>query len=295
MNHTSLEIFQVVAEELSVVKAARRLGRVQSNVTTRIQQLEEELDAQLFIRENKKIRLSPQGMKFLVYTKKILSLAEEARQALHPGEPNGVLKLGTMESTAASRLPAPLSAFSRSCPGVHLKLTTGPTRQLTDKVLISELDCALVALPYDENGEIHCPENLSFKPLYVENLRLILPASIGSVKKIRDIPEGQLATFAKGCSYRDIAVRLLSQMSGNGENIQIQEVNSYHAMLACVASGTAMCVLPQSVLALLALPEGLTTLPAGTAITQLIWRQDFSSPALDKLLSVLQKSSDISP
>ncbi|EOZ9299963.1 LysR family transcriptional regulator [Enterobacter hormaechei] len=295
MNHTSLEIFQVVAEELSVVKAGKRLGRVQSSVTTRIQQLEEELDAQLFIRENKKLRLSPQGKKFLVYSKKILSLAEEARQALHPGEPKGVLTLGSMESTAASRLPAPLSAFSRACPGVHLRLTTGPTRQLTDRVLMSELDCALVSLPRDESGELLCPESVSVQPLYAEDLRLVLPVTMGAVKKVGDIPEGQLVTFAKGCTYREIAVRLLSQMSGNGEHIQIQEVNSYHAMLACVASGTAMCVLPQSVLTLMPLPEGLTTLPAGTAVTQLIWRQDFASPALDKLLSVLQKTADIRP
>ncbi|CAK6466273.1 hypothetical protein KLEPA_00175 (plasmid) [Klebsiella pneumoniae] len=52
------------------MKAAWRLGRVQSNVTPRIQQLEGELDAQLLIWENKKIRLSPQGKKFLVYPKR---------------------------------------------------------------------------------------------------------------------------------------------------------------------------------------------------------------------------------
>lgn len=89
MNHTTLEIFQVVAEELSVVKAARRLGRVQSNVTTRIQQLEEELGVQLFIRENKKIRFFQQGKKFQMYSKNILSLAEEARQSLQPGVSRG--------------------------------------------------------------------------------------------------------------------------------------------------------------------------------------------------------------
>jgi DNA-binding transcriptional LysR family regulator len=293
MNHTTLEIFQVVAEELSVVKAARRLGRVQSNVTTRIQQLEEELGVQLFIRENKKIRLSPQGKKFLLYSKKILSLAEEARQSLHPGEPAGTLRLGSMESTAASQLPAPLVAFSRAYPRVRLRLTTGPTRQLTDKVLMSELDCALVALPCSEKGKIVYPENLSYHPLYAENLRLVLPATLAAVTAVGDISEGLLATFAKGCTYREIAVRLLSQMSGSGESIQIQEVSSYHAMLACVASGSAMCVLPQSVLALMSLPESLTTLPVGTVITQFIWRQDFSSPALEKLLSVLQATADM--
>ncbi|MEC5345281.1 LysR family transcriptional regulator [Brenneria populi] len=292
MNHSSLEIFLVVAEELSVVKAAKRLGRVQSNVTTRIQRLEEELDAQLFIRENKKLRLSPQGKKFLTYSRKILSLAEEARQSLHPGTPNGVLALGAMESSVASRLSAPLAAFSKSCPEVKLKLSTGPTRQLTEKVLMSELDSALVALPADENGEAQCADSLEYHPLFIEKLLLILPAAMKSVNRLEDIHEGQLATFARGCTYRETAIGLLSQMTG-GEKIRIQEVNSYHAMLACVASGAAMCMLPESVLALLQLPDGLNILPVGTSTTQFIWRKDFSSPAMDKLLGILQNTSNI--
>ncbi|MEN3751753.1 LysR family transcriptional regulator [Mangrovibacter yixingensis] len=293
MNHTSLEIFQIVAEELSVVKAARRLGRVQSNVTTRIQQLEEELDVQLFIRESKKLRLSPQGKTFLAYSKRILSLAEEARQSLHPVTPNGILALGAMESTVASRLAAPLAAFSQSCPGVKLTLSTNPTRQLMEKVICSELDCALVALPKGESSAVVCPESLDFHPLYLEKLLLVLPATMGKVKKIEDITEGHLATFAKGCTYREMTVGLLSQIPGKGENILIQEVNSYHAMLACVASGASMCLLPESVLSLLQLPDGLTVLDAGTATTQFIWRRDFSSPAMDKLLSVLKNTTNL--
>ncbi|MBS0847992.1 LysR family transcriptional regulator [Citrobacter sp. JGM124] len=294
MNHSSLEIFIVVAEELSVIKAAQRLGRVQSNVTTRIQQLEEELDVQLFIRENRRLRLSPQGKKFLTYSKRILSLAEEARQSLHPGIPEGLLKLGSMESTVASRLSEPLTAFNLSCPAVTLRLCTGPTQQLTEKVVNSELDAALVALPSDVNGKVQCPDSLEYHPLFNEKLLLILPPTMKSVQKIEDINEGQLATFIKGCTYREMATGLLGQMTGRGEKIQIQEVNSYHSMLACVASGSSMCVLPESVMMLLQLPAGLHIFPAGMVTTQLIWRKDFSSPAMDILLEKLQNTSNIS-
>ena len=54
MNHSTLEIFIQVAETQSVTQAAKRLGRAQSNITTRIQQLEEELAVELFVRGNKK-------------------------------------------------------------------------------------------------------------------------------------------------------------------------------------------------------------------------------------------------
>lgn len=48
MNHSTLQIFIQVADTQSVTLAAKRLGRAQSNITTRIQQLEEELAVELF-------------------------------------------------------------------------------------------------------------------------------------------------------------------------------------------------------------------------------------------------------
>lgn len=118
MNHSTLEIFIQVAETQSVTQAAKRLGRAQSNITTRIQQLEEELAVELFVRGNKKMVLSPAGVQFLSYARRILSLAEEAKQALHPTTPGGSLRLGAMEATAASRLPPLLTRFQQQCPQV---------------------------------------------------------------------------------------------------------------------------------------------------------------------------------
>ena len=294
MNHTSLKIFSVVAEELSVVKAAQRLGRVQSNITTRIQQLEEELDAELFIRDSKRLKLSPQGKLFLSYTKKLLSLGEEARQSLHPHTPNGDLALGSMECAAASRLTKPLAEFSQTCPEVRLLFSTQPTGQLIERVQQSELDCALVALPVNDAGETLCPDDLRYQPLYDEQLLLVLPTTMSHIRQLSDIDEGKLAAFAVGCTYRQLAMQMLQNMGASGRRIQVQDVSSYHAMLACVAAGTYMCMLPESVLQLLQLPAGLTLLPAGHAVTQLIWRKDYRSPALDHLRRLLANEANVS-
>jgi len=295
MNHTSLEIFSVVAEELSISKAAKRLGRVQSNITTRIQLLEEELDVQLFTRENRRLKLSPQGKKFLSYSKKILSLAEEARQSLHPDNPIGKLAFGSMECTAASRLADPLVNFTQSYPQVKLSFITLPTRQLTEKVQNLELDCALVALPKNSKGGINCPDELSYQPLFIEELVLLLPAGINLTKNKTALAGKKLAAFMKGCTYREIALAMLEKLSANGSPIETQEVGSYHSMLACVASGHYFCLLPQSVLDLLQLPEGLTTLPAGSATTHFIWRTDSAAPALDNMRQTLMASTNIEP
>lgn len=91
--------------------------------------------------------LSPAGVQFLSYARRILSPAEEAKQALHPTTLCGSLRLGAMEATAASRLPPLLTRFQQQCPQVDITLITQPTRQLTEGVLTAALDAALVCLP----------------------------------------------------------------------------------------------------------------------------------------------------
>lgn len=74
---------------------------------------------------------------------------------------------------------------------------------------------------------------------------------------------------------------------------EIQDVGSYHAMLACVASGGYAGIVPQSVLDILTLPEASQLRPVGRAITQLIWRKGYASPALEKMRQLLESASDL--
>jgi DNA-binding transcriptional LysR family regulator len=100
MDLSDLKIFSAVVREGSVTKAAQRLYRVQSNVTTRIRQLEEDIGVSLFIREGKRLHLSPAGQVLLEYADRLLALAEEARNAVQDPKPRGIFRLGAMESTA---------------------------------------------------------------------------------------------------------------------------------------------------------------------------------------------------
>ena len=100
MDLVSLDIFRTVAEEGSVTGAARRLDRVQSNVTTRLRQLEADLGVALFSRDGRRMTLTHEGRVLLDYAHRLQSLVAEARAALVPGTER--LRLGTMESTAAN-------------------------------------------------------------------------------------------------------------------------------------------------------------------------------------------------
>lgn len=85
------------------------MHRVPSNLTTRLRQLETELGVDLFIRENQRLRLSPAGHNFLRYSQQILTLVDEARSVVAGDEPQGLFSLGSLESTAAVRIPATLA------------------------------------------------------------------------------------------------------------------------------------------------------------------------------------------
>jgi DNA-binding transcriptional LysR family regulator len=105
------------------------------------------LGVQLFIRSGKRLHLAPAGQVLLDYADRLLDLAEEARDAVQDAKPRGLYRLGAMESTAAVRLPAPLSEYHRRYPEVALELRTGNPQQLATAILAGELDAALAAEP----------------------------------------------------------------------------------------------------------------------------------------------------
>src|SRR5689334_8765141 len=140
MDLADLHIFRSVVHAGGVTRAAAQLNRVQSNVTTRVRQLETELGVDLFIRAGKRLHLSPAGQLLLDYADRLLDLAQEAREALHDERPRGLLRLGAMESTASVRLPVPINEFLRRCPDVSLELSTGNPLKLSAALLNGEVD-----------------------------------------------------------------------------------------------------------------------------------------------------------
>jgi DNA-binding transcriptional LysR family regulator len=112
----SLAIFRAVVQEGGVVRAAGKLNRVPSNVTTRVRQLEEYLGVKLFRREGRSLSLSAEGQTLLNYSVRLLRLADEAVNELRTGKPQGMFRLGALESTAGSRLAPILSRYHAEIP-----------------------------------------------------------------------------------------------------------------------------------------------------------------------------------
>lgn len=286
MDLIQLKMFCIAAETGSLVRAAERLHRVPSNLTTRLRQLEQELGADLFIREKQRLRLSPLGHNFLNYAQRILALSEEALSMAHCGEPTGTFALGAMESTAAIRLPALLARYHQRFPKVSLSLETGSSGDLVDNVRAGTLAAALVDGPVNY-AEIHgC---LSFG----ETMVLIAPLDQAPVRCPADVAGRTLFAFRPSCSYRR---RFEGWFQKQGvETGPVLELQSYHTMLACVASGAGIAMLPLSVLH--QLPDrrqvSVHGLPAeyANAVTWLIWRADAFSPNVMALKELILEQS----
>ncbi len=283
MDLSDLEIFRCVVEAGGITRAAERLHRVPSNVTTRVRQLEENLGVQLFLREGKRLRLSAAGEVLLGYAERILALAQEARESLGDNAHSGSLRLGAMESTAAARLPKPLADYHRSYPAVTLELRTGSTQTLVAQVLCGELDAALVADPVAD-------KRLEKVGVYNEELVIVADATHPKIRSPQDVSRLTVLAFAAGCAYRRRLEDWLD--AGDKQADQVMELASYHAILGCAVAGMGIALVPKSILEAFPGRAQLSIHPLAAKYSQsetaLVWRKGAKSKKLDTLTRFLQ-------
>jgi DNA-binding transcriptional LysR family regulator len=281
----ALQIFKTVAEEGGITKAAAKLHRVQSNVTTRVKQLEAKLGTPLFLRQSRKLILSPEGRTLLAYADQLLRLSSEAQTMVKGGVPRGTLKIGTLESTAASRLPPILSRYHLAYPQVDLELVTGTTGALITKVLNYEVEAAFVAEPF-------ATKNLDSQLAFQEELVLIAPTSFPRISAPKDIGRKTVIAFTTGCTYR----RRLEEWLARADVVpeRVMEFSSYHAIVACVAAGAGIAIVPRSVIDAIAMKAQVATYPLPSRVakarTLLVWRQGHRSTALDAMRGELRRT-----
>jgi len=278
MDLTALQIFKTVAEQGGITRAAAKLHRVQSNVTTRVKQLEERLGKKLFLRQNRRLVLSAEGKLLLAYADRLLRLSSEAEAALHGSTPRGTLRIGALESAAGARLPPILARYHFAYPEVRIELATGTTGALVGKVLDFELEAAFVSEPFAADG-------LETRPVFAEELVLITPRSDPRIRTARDVGKRTVIAFATGCSYR----RRLEAWLGRANVVpeRVMEFASYHAIVACVAAGSGIAIVPRTVIRLVRAGRDVAIhrLPPDIAKsrTHLVWRRGHHSVALAAL------------
>lgn len=151
MDLTQLEMFNAVAEAGSITRLQQSASRaVESHYPSTSAGNRTGVD--LFIRENQRLRLSPAGHNFLRYSQQILALVDEARSVVAGDEPQGLFSLGSLESTAAVRIPATLAEFNRRYPKIQFSLSTGPSGTMLEGVLEGKLNAAFIDGPINHTA-----------------------------------------------------------------------------------------------------------------------------------------------
>jgi DNA-binding transcriptional LysR family regulator len=286
MNFADLEVFKSVVDEGGVIRAASKLHRVPSAVTTRIKQLEASMGVKLFHRDKQRLHLAPAGELLLGYAERLIQLSAEARDVVSGTAPRGVFKLGALESTTASRLPPILAGYHARYPDVRLELTTGTNDSLLGQLAERKLDAAFIAEP--PGGQSY-----EYISVFTERLILISSADHPPIKRARDVEGLTLIAFPEGCAYRRVLLRWLG--TDSLARFRVLDLSSYHAIVACVTAGAGIALVPESVLD--AMPHVKVRqhpLPKAQSqvTTPLVWRRGEISTsvlALRTLLATLPK------
>ena len=279
-----LEIFTAVAEHGSISAAAQHIHRVPSNLTTRIKQLEADRGVELFIREKLRLRLSPAGWTFLEYAKRILALVQEARLTVAGEEPQGAFSLGSLESTAAVRIPALLAAYNQQYAKVELDLSTGPSGTMIEGVLSGRLAAAFV------DGPVLHP-SLEGVPVFEEEMVIIAPLNHAPIHRGQDVNGQSIYAFRANCSYRHHFERWFTQDAAVPG--KIFELESYHGMLACVSAGAGLALMPRSMLESMPGCATVSVWPMSQRFrylrTWLVWRSGTVSRSLAMFVKLLEE------
>lgn len=288
MDLRALETFRAVVQTGGVARAATGMHRAQSSITVRIRQLESSLGVALFERDGRSLRLTAAGDVLFEYAGRLLDLAGEARDAVRQNTVGGRIRLGTMESLAASRLPAPLAEFHRRHPAAIVELQTAPSRELVVRMQGGGLDAAIV-------GDAVDGTRFDSTPLYHEELVLVSAAGCTWLDDPRQLSNKTLLVFhGLGCAYRRRLEEWLHAL--RVVPARTLEFASYHAILASAAAGVGVSLVPRSVLDVYPQREALATAPVPARVarlrTLLITPRGTHTPALTSLVKLLRSDAE---
>jgi DNA-binding transcriptional LysR family regulator len=226
-----LRSFVSVVEAGGFTRAGERVHRTQSTVSQQIKRLEDDIGQPLLIRNGKDVTPTEAGEKLLSYARRLLSLAEEARDVVARPTQEGAVRLGIPEDFAAYRLAKLLATFSRAHPTLRLDIRADQSLNLKRDLDRGELDLALFKRAVGEKGGIAIwPERVH----WVTSKHHPRDISLGSVP---------LIGFPAGCLYRARAIHAL-ESAGRSWHMAYTS-SSLAGIQAAVAAGMGLSILSE--------------------------------------------------
>ena len=246
MDLRQLEIVKIVADSGSFTAAARQMHVSQSAISRQILMLEEELKEPVFVRLGRKVRLTPAGEALVALGKRVLADVRDTTTSIveHHKKLTGTIHLAGGMTVCLHVFPSLLKEYRRRHPDVDVKLTTGGTPQLLERVRSGTVDVALLTLPVEG-------ADLMQVPVLREELLLVTHPSnpVGRQRRIRapDLDEQPLVLFERGSSTRRVIDDMIAREQ-IGPRI-VMETENVEILKALVAIGMGMTIIPYQAVA----------------------------------------------
>lgn len=276
MELRQLRVFEAVARHRTVTDAAVALGMAPSSVSEQVRSLEKSLDVALFDRTARGMRLTGAGERLVSWAHRLLAEAEQARREV-TGQ-RQVIRLGALETIAATEVPRVLDRLAARRPGARVEVRPGMSRDdLFADVTAGRLDAALVLDTGAALGDLGFPAPpapLDF--LDIGTVPLLLVAAPGHPLAGRrglapaDLSAQRILVNAPGCSFSLAADKVI------GTGPERVYAGAVPVMRAWTEQGLGISLLPQ-----FAVSDALTTgalarldFTAPELALRLIWRSD---------------------
>lgn len=283
-----LRYFAAVAETCHFGQAAAQLHIAQPALSQAIRQLESELDVTLFTRTTRQVSLTPAGEFLRTEASRVLAAVDDSVRGVRRigAGRHGLVRLGLTGTASFSHLPGIARVVKRELPEVALEIHADLlTPAQCERLQSGALDLGVLRPPATGEG-------LTLRTLEVEPLALAIPVdhrlAVEPVVALADLRTEPFVAY----SARDSAVNeavLRSCREAGFVPRREHEAPSTAVLLALVAAGLGVAVLPASVRALPL--EGVVfrdLLDAGSVELSLAYRTDDDNPVVDAVIEILE-------
>jgi len=242
----ALASFAALADELHFTRAAARLHVAQPALTKRIQQLERTLGVRLFVRTRRSVKLTSDGEVLLEKARQVIRAAEElttTARRLSDGE-MGRLRIGFTPSAPHHVLPALMQTFRRQHPAISCMLAEASSEDQVRQILEGELDIGILRPPAGRPATLVCTTFLE------EPYVAVLPRShrLASARAVSlsDLSSDPFVLIARRV-VAAIHDQIVAACVEAGFTAHVaQEATHIHAVVALVAAGCGVSLLPKS-------------------------------------------------
>ena len=228
------------AQAGSIGGAADRLFRTPSAISRQLQRLEAALGAELLDRSTKPPRLNAMGSRVLERAREMLQRTEALRSLASPSaEPHGLLRIGLAHALAEATLIEPIRALTERYSKVQLRLVSGLTGELFNRLLAGEIDVAVVFLPEGKTA----PPPLVTSVVGRDQMEIVQGAEGEARADWESLGRAPWVLNPSGCLLR---ANLTDQMERAGvtPTVAAEIHHNVHLHLALIQSGYGVGLLP---------------------------------------------------